>query len=49
MDHAAKNYEVTFSTGGDSRLDRAAGFPQQGFRQAIQLTQLTNAICNLYF
>lgn len=44
MDNVLKQYDMTFSTGSDVRLSKAAGFPQQGFRQAIQMTQLTSAI-----
>ncbi len=40
---AEKKLKVVLSTGRDIRVDRAAGFPPQGFRQVLQMSQLTNA------
>ena len=45
LDIVKKIIDVTLATGKDIRIDRSSGFPNQGFRQLLQMSQLANGFC----
>jgi hypothetical protein len=49
LDVVKKILDVTLATGRDIRIDRSSGFPNQGFRQMQQMSQLTNGLRMLPF